>query len=239
VGQVQGSTEDLDLGEVLNFSAITVQNVNFAGTLTEPGFVFSAGAVEDYGYRVFRSNNFSKASEGLLLTQGADTIGFGTSTGTLASGLAIENNFGNVAPPASDVFTRMSGPFTLTQQGGQYAIKGVGLQYDVSYDISPDANAENADFNGDDFVDGADLLIWQRNASLTTGATQSQGNANPGVDGAVDGADLAIWEQQYGTSPAVAAAASVPEPTAVGLFMIGGGAALIAARTRGGKKTTS
>ena len=71
------------------------------------------------------------------------------------------------------------------------------------------ATLDDADFNGDGFVDGIDFLTWQRNVG--TGTMQSQGDANG--DMMVDGADLAIWESQYGTSPLSAAASAVPEPS--------------------------
>jgi beta-glucanase (GH16 family) len=68
----------------------------------------------------------------------------------------------------------------------------------------------SADFNFDGYVDGADFLIWQRNAGVLKGATRDHGNANAGADGDVDADDLAIWKQQYGSG--VTAAAAVPEP---------------------------
>ncbi|HMP05728.1 MAG TPA: dockerin type I repeat-containing protein [Lacipirellulaceae bacterium] len=48
---------------------------------------------------------------------------------------------------------------------------------------------DNADFNGDGRVDGADFLIWQR--GLGVGTTLAAGDANG--DGAVNAADLTIW----------------------------------------------
>ncbi|HEX6961079.1 MAG TPA: PEP-CTERM sorting domain-containing protein, partial [Lacipirellula sp.] len=77
-------------------------------------------------------------------------------------------------------------------------------------------------FNGDGFVDGADLLVWQQNLGLSSGATQGQGNANSGVDGAVDAADLAIWNSQFGSAHPVPGAAAVPEPAAW-ILAVGGG----------------
>jgi hypothetical protein len=82
----------------------------------------------------------------------------------------------------------------------------------VEYYSAPDPN--NADFDSDGDVDGADFLIWQR--GFGTGSTLAQGNADG--DGDVDAADLAIWKTQYGsTGLATAAAASVPEPASVSL----------------------
>ena len=75
----------------------------------------------------------------------------------------------------------------------------------------------NADFNADGIVDGADFLLWQRNAGLTTGAELGQGDANG--DGAVDAADLAVWKETFGTTAAAQNAAAVPEPNAVCLLL--------------------
>lgn len=73
----------------------------------------------------------------------------------------------------------------------------------------------NANFNGDSLVDGSDLLIWQRNFGIASGASLSQGDADG--NGAINAADLGIWQDQFGTTPAiaagVAAASAVPEPS--------------------------
>jgi hypothetical protein len=75
--------------------------------------------------------------------------------------------------------------------------------------------AEDADFDNDNDVDGADFLIWQRGNGTATGATNAQGNANS--DGAVNGADLAIWKTKFG-APAVGA---VPEPSSLVIASFG------------------
>jgi hypothetical protein len=69
---------------------------------------------------------------------------------------------------------------------------------------------ENADFDGDGDVDGADFLTWQRNVGAT-GQPPSAGDADG--DGNITAADLDIWKTQFG--PAAAAATSaIPEPSA-------------------------
>jgi hypothetical protein len=66
----------------------------------------------------------------------------------------------------------------------------------------------DADFNGDDAVDGADFLIWQQN--LGTAGGLAQGDADG--DGRVTGADLGFWQQQFSpVNPPETTA--VPEPT--------------------------
>jgi len=85
-----------------------------------------------------------------------------------------------------------------------------------------DAAQDDADFDNDNDVDGADFLIWQQN--LGTGTMQSQGDADG--DGDVDGDDLGIWEGQYGVVPLSAVSAAVPEPSSFLLLVLGGLATL-------------
>lgn len=79
---------------------------------------------------------------------------------------------------------------------------------------------EDADFDEDLHVDGADFLTWQRNLGI--GSMLSQGDANS--SGTVDAGDLAIWELQFGTitSPAVVASVVVPESGSIFLAAIAG-----------------
>ncbi|WP_428306153.1 dockerin type I domain-containing protein [Lacipirellula sp.] len=80
--------------------------------------------------------------------------------------------------------------------------------------VAPPAN--NADFNGDNIVDGKDFLIWQRGFGLTGQPNKSTGDANG--DQNVDAADLAIWKTKFGGPPAAdVAVAAVPEPAAFAL----------------------
>jgi hypothetical protein len=75
--------------------------------------------------------------------------------------------------------------------------------------VSTVSAVDDADFDGDGDIDGADFLTWQRNVGAA--GNQSQGNANG--DGTIDAADLAIWKTQFGNPPpAAASAGAVPEP---------------------------
>ena len=253
VTSVPDGADDINLvpQRGLAFSPVTLSNVNFSGTLAEPGFSFTPGGVSGFGVEVFASGVFNETLRGMLLTQGEDgvadpgegTIGFGLETGTIASNVAQNLNFGPYSPgPAggsatpndpSGVFPRQSGPFNLvmtqsdTPNGGG-TIRGFTLGYDVTYDISPANAAEDADFNGDGVVDGADFLTWQRGFGV--GNDLSTGDAND--DNVVDGADLAIWTAQFGSGAPVAAVAQIPEPAAAALVAIGSIGMLAARRRR-------
>ena len=136
--QTAGATGEIDGSEVLSVSAVTVSNIIFSGSLADPNYTFTPGTVSGFGTRVLRSSTFLEGSEGLLLTSGAGTIGFGTAPGgTIASGLIIDNNFG--PPPGtatSSVFARQTGPITLATTAGSMPLKGIGFGYDITYDIN-------------------------------------------------------------------------------------------------------
>jgi hypothetical protein len=54
----------------------------------------------------------------------------------------------------------------------------------------------SGDFNHDNIVDIRDFLIWDKNKTVTSGATHSMGDANG--DGAVNSLDWDIWRTQWG-----------------------------------------
>lgn len=243
---VAGGADDMNPGRGLLFSPVTVSNVSFTGTLAESGFTFSPGSVSNFGVELFASGVFNETNQGMLLTQGEDTIvdsgeetiGFGVTAGTIASNLAQNLNFGPYSPgPAggsatppdpSSVFPRQSGPFTMAVTATGGTIRGFTLGYDVTYDISPASATEDADFDGDGDVDGADFLTWQRGFGV--GTDLSSGDAND--DNVVDDADLTIWKNQFGSNPPLAAAAQIPEPAGAAIVVIGSIAMLSARRRR-------
>jgi len=71
--------------------------------------------------------------------------------------------------------------------------------------------ASPGDFDGDQDVDGADFLVWQR-----------------GLGASHDATDLADWKANFGAGPAVGA---VPEPSAL-LLSLGGMLAVARRRSR-------
>ncbi len=85
---------------------------------------------------------------------------------------------------------------------------------DITY-VAP----ENADFDGDGDVDGADYLILQRGIGAEGTGTLATGDANG--DTHINDLDLAIWNTQFGSVAALAASSAVPEPSTVSLIVIG------------------
>ncbi|BBO34724.1 peroxidase family protein [Lacipirellula parvula] len=71
--------------------------------------------------------------------------------------------------------------------------------------IPSPANPIAGDFNNDGAVNAADLAVWKT------------GFAN----GSMTGADFLEWQRNYGKSSATPTAAAVPEPTAIGLAILG------------------
>ena len=86
----------------------------------------------------------------------------------------------------------------------------------------------SADFNRDARVDGADLLLWQRNFGAT--GASAVGDANH--DHVVNAADRTIWSQQFGTSGGASAAGVTGVPEPVGASALAAGAAMLLAAIR-------
>jgi hypothetical protein len=113
---------------------------------------------------------------------------------------------------------RIGGPSGVSSAGaGLNAFDNILLQM-VPANVPA---VDNADFDGDGDVDGADFLTWQR--GLGEPGDRADGNANPTVDGDVDADDLAVWKAQFGTgsTPATPAASAIPEPAALALACFG------------------
>lgn len=123
---------------------------------------------------------------------------------------------------------------TLLAGGDTYSLgnlyKGLAGTPDLSFgflmagDSTPTAGivlytpvTVDADFDGDNDVDGADFLAWQHGLGRTIDATRAEGDADH--DGDVDAADLAAWKAAYGTVGAVASSVAAPEPAAGALAL--------------------
>jgi len=137
----------------------------------------------------------------------------------------------NVGAAAAPADTRRS--YDLIRIGSGITSLQSAYIDNVSVVLNPNGVVQptnNADFNGDNIVDGADFLIWQK--GFGTGNNLASGDANN--DLAVNDADLTIWKNQFGTdpTPATAAVGAVPEPTTLALAGLAMVAAGLAARRR-------
>ncbi len=92
----------------------------------------------------------------------------------------------------------------------------------------PVAAVNDADFDNNGVVDGADFLRWQRGFGINGGATNAQGDADG--NGIINAADLAIWKSSFGGAPTEATVAGVPEPGAWTLLATGAAAAALLRR---------
>jgi hypothetical protein len=137
----------------------------------------------------------------------------------------------NGSETAETFFVTAGGPhFQIQWQGSAYLQLGLSnnddfgsgdadfFAYKLGVHVPVAAEVDDADFDDDDDVDGADFLIWQRGVGLP--GDNSQGDADN--NGTVNAADLAVWEDQFGQPvPLLASASTVPEPTSLVLLLLG------------------
>jgi glucose/arabinose dehydrogenase len=134
-----------------------------------------------------------------------------------------DDNDPSTAPLLTDNFNRVFDPnwarsdarFTEGLLGEMYiSSKWDGRVYIVTNSIPYDA-----DFNDDQYVDGRDFLVWQRNLNIV--GYGAAGDSNH--DGFVNNQDLAIWKDQFGTQPQQPpAATAIPEPASWTLVLLAG-----------------
>ncbi|MBL9162159.1 MAG: PEP-CTERM sorting domain-containing protein [Planctomycetaceae bacterium] len=128
-------------------------------------------------------------------------------------------------PQVSATDTTFSGPGLAGLAFAEDEFGTSGIYRYVAAQDTPfiDSNPSNGDFDGDNDVDGADFLIWQRGFGSTGQPDATTGDADD--DGDVDADDLALWTSHFGGAPAVAAIGAVPEPAS--LALLAGGALAI------------
>jgi hypothetical protein len=159
------------------------------------------------------SENFAPSEVYLQQFEGTTPVGTplgsGALSGTLKDRFVDMHFFDVIGAEEGDVFAIgvMAGPNSF----GNAGVAG------ISFDVLTDVAVDDADFDGNGVVDGADFLIWQRGSGAAGGP--EQGDANN--DAIVNADDLEIWKAQFGTGAATVAAGAVPEPAATTLAIIG------------------
>jgi len=182
-------------------------------------WAFTVGANAPEAFRIgvitggSDSENFVPAQVYLQQYQGTTPVGTplgtGLLSGTLKDRFVDMHFFDIVGAQEGDTFAigAMAGPNSF----GNAGIAG------FSFDVLTNVAADDADFDGNGVVDGADFLVWQRGSGAAGGL--SEGDAND--DGVVDGADLDIWKSQFGGVSATSAVGAVPEPATALLLALG------------------
>lgn len=134
---------------------------------------------------------------------------------------------GTESPPYSDPpRAAMGGSIVLGSRTPFTPLDYAALK-DTGWEV-PDALLElPGDVNGDQVVNGSDYLQWQRSNGLTSGGSQAMGDLDGDAD--VDHYDSWILRRNLGmiatnaiqANAIQAATLQVPEPTAIGLTLIG------------------
>ncbi|BBO33678.1 endonuclease [Lacipirellula parvula] len=236
-GAGRGANDANDVATV-NLSVLSHANPSFAAgsdanSLTyDFGTIALGGPVPTFAFDLFNLEATAGYTAGLDLDAilgSGDTAAFSTTlspfqgAATLAAGAGygFTASMNTLAPGAFSVTYSLN--FSDENLSGAASLGAMSLTLSGVVSAAP---VDNADFNGDGFVDGADFLSWQRgfggSASLATG------DANG--DGLVDAADLVIWQTQFGAGGSPLA--SVPEPTACCLALAAGLAVTAVRRRR-------
>jgi hypothetical protein len=184
------SFADYDLLRIIvpagkTLDSITVEfhedaNRVFAGMQSGP--VWTAGVGNDIdpalllGWTDFPTDLQQHVGEDIL-----DDIGFGAG----AQGFA---------PPLP------SGSYTLLFQTTSSVVR-----FGLSFDVDAIGSALPGDFNGDQKIDGADLVMWRSGYAI-------DGRADANGDGDTDGSDFLVWQRNLGASASMGATGAVPEP---------------------------
>lgn len=181
------------------------------------GFTVGAGAPAAFRVGVMTgggdSENFAPAQVFLQQFDGTTPIGTPLGSGILTG--PLKDRF--VDMHFFDVIGAQEGDtFAVGVMAGANSFGNAGVA-GISFDVLSDVAADNADFDGNGLVDGADFLIWQRGAGSAGGPAQGDANG----DGNVNATDLSVWKTQFGAGAAAGAIGAVPEPSAALLLAIG------------------
>ena len=224
---VSGNAATIDVGG--NFRANPIDKSAFRSDATTPGASNSA----TLGFEIFNSAGTSLIDVvGIADLDGAvidlDLMGGYTPTVGANFDLLTAASFGATGSGTTENVGTGKGFLLAGEDTGVFSLAVVaGGNGEILRATFLGASVNDADFDNDGDVDGADFLTWQRN--LGTGTTNTQGDANG--DSVVNAADLTIWKGDFGQgTPAAAAVGAIPEPSSV--LLIGVGLVALAMRRR-------
>ena len=227
-----GGTTGYDEGIDFDLDTSVVPNTYFFVSYVDhdPGkieYEFTQELLPDESYTVRLS--FENPTGGFFLA--STSVEFLASDDDFVYELTVDSNDNG----SSDVF-RSGSVHDLIDSGGemqpwnQLLFPGSDHHNDWYFGVltlmlaAPVTNA-NADFNGDEAVDGADLVLWEAGFGTGQNAASTQGDSDADED--VDGHDFLNWQRQFGQNAAgldsisTSAATRVPEPAPVTLLVAG------------------
>jgi autotransporter-associated beta strand protein len=183
------------------------------GTLTLSGAnTYTGDTLVQDGVLRFTSNTLSSMGDVSLYTGGVLNLDTSSAQST------IDQLF-------LDGVGKLPGIYGAVGSGAKFEtplITGSGTLVVIGYRLP-------GDFDGNTFVDDADLALWRARANNADGGDL---DADANGDNNTDGTDFLLWQRHYGQSfPVTGAASAVPEPAAASLAGLAL-ASLAAARRR-------
>ncbi|QDT70985.1 hypothetical protein [Lacipirellula limnantheis] len=196
-----------------------VNDVNgTAGGLTGWGFLSVAGTL---------SLDFSSAAKVTLAVKSSTLSGSDGPPANFYANQAFDLPFvssaGGISGFSPSNFEIDLAGFGSSLDGGRFVVRQLENSLALSFLPNGGTNGLLGDYDGNDAVDGADFLTWQRTQGSTTNLT-ADGDRN----GVVDSADLAVWKNRYATPPLSSA---ISEPVS-GHLLIGAVVAIVISRRR-------
>ena len=236
-GAGRGANDANDVATV-NLSVLSHANPSFAAgsdanSLTyDFGTIALGGPAPTFAFDLFNLEATAGYTAGLDLDAilgSGDTAAFSTTLEPFQGAATLAAGAGYGFTAAMNTLTPGAFSVTYSLNFSDENLPGATSLGSMSLTLNGVVSAvpvQNADFNDDGIVDGADFLTWQRGFGGT--ASLEAGDANN--DGVVDAADLAIWREQYGSDGSSVTA--VPEPAACSLALVAGLAVTVVRRRR-------
>jgi autotransporter-associated beta strand protein len=230
-GTIRAPSMQIAATGAFNFTGGVLETANVAGNLTNSGGTFKPGLS---AAATFISGNFAQTAGTTIFEIGGVTPGVqydrlvagdDVMLGGAAQVTLVNLGGGTFSPALGDTFEIIRATDVLTGQFSSVTAPVLSggrkwaIQYTSQSVLLQVVTGLSADFDGNNRVDRADMLMWRSAFGVS-----AAGDANG--DGRTDAADYLIWQRQNGTqvvSSSVVASA-VPEPAAAALAAVAAGA---------------